>query len=195
MIDLARLRPQPDDRLAFLQGFLRRPQQVGSVIPSSRFLERRLVQLASVSRARTVVELGPGTGGTTRAILRALPEQGRLLSIEIEERFAEKLARHPDPRLTVHRGSAADVAALLAEYDLPAPDAVISGIPFSTMPNRLGRSIVEAVREVLAPGGCFVAYQVRGRVGELGRAVFGRPAVQMELRNIPPMRLYRWHKL
>lgn len=195
MIDLARLRPQPDDRLAFLQGFLRKPQQVGSVIPSSRFLERRLVQLASVSRARTVVELGPGTGGTTRAILRALPEQGRLLSIEIEERFAEKLARHPDPRLTVHRGSAADVAALLAEYDLPAPDAVISGIPFSTMPNRLGRSIVEAVREVLAPGGCFVAYQVRGRVGELGRAVFGRPAVQVELRNIPPMRLYRWHKL
>ena len=65
MPSIDKLRPQPDDRLAFFQGFLKKPGQVGSIIPSSRFLERRIVRAAGIERARLVVELGPGTGGTT----------------------------------------------------------------------------------------------------------------------------------
>ena len=71
---------------------------------------------------------------------------------------------------------------------------VLSGIPFSTMKPELGRSIVRAVSDALAPGGRFVAYQVRDRVEKLGREVFGPAAVQLELRNVPPMRVYRWEK-
>ena len=63
-------RPQPDNRFAFLQGFLQRPREVGSFVPSSRFLERRIVRCADVQNAKVIVELGPGTGGTTRALLR-----------------------------------------------------------------------------------------------------------------------------
>ncbi len=72
------LRPQQDDRLAFLKGFLREPKGVGSVIPSSRFLERKMVRMAGVAQAESVIELGPGTGGTTRAILAAMPETATL---------------------------------------------------------------------------------------------------------------------
>src|SRR5512134_1462800 len=136
---LQKIRPQPDQRLAFLQGFLRKPQQVGSVIPSSRFLERKVVDLAGVANARLVIELGPGTGGTTRALLRALPADAKLLAIEIDPRFASILRENPDPRLIVHEGSAEDLAKVLAEHGLGAPDAVVSGIPFSTMEPALGR--------------------------------------------------------
>lgn len=194
MAQLDRFKLQPDERLKFLQGFLKRPQQVGSVIPSSRYLERRVLERAGVERARTVVELGPGTGGTTRAILRALPREGRLLCVELNPDFVRVLKTNPDPRLLVHEGGAQDLAEILASYDLPAPETVISGIPFSTMSTALGLSIVETVRGVLAPGGCFVAYQVRGRVGELGREVFGPARIRLELRNLPPMRVYRWEK-
>ena len=55
------------DDIAFLKGFLQHPDQVGSVIPSSGFLEQRLIRSAALAQARCVVELGPGTGGTTRA--------------------------------------------------------------------------------------------------------------------------------
>ena len=75
MTPIDRFKLQPDERLKFLQGFLKRPQQVGSVIPSSRYLERRVVDRAGVKDSHMVVELGPGTGGTTRAILRALPPE------------------------------------------------------------------------------------------------------------------------
>ena len=194
MPSLDRLRPQPDERLAFLQGFLRKPQQVGSVIPSSRFLERKLVELTQVAHARLVVELGPGTGGTTRALLRALPADARLLAIEIDPRFAGILRETREPRLIVHEGSAEALADVLLEHGLGAPDVVVSGIPFSTMDPALGGRIAAAIHEVLPSGGRFVAYQVRDRVHDVARPFFGRARVEVELRNIPPMRIFSWCK-
>ena len=183
-----------DPRILFFQGFLRRPGTVGSVIPSSRYLERRVIREARLETARLAVELGPGTGGTTRAILRALPADAKLLSIEINPDFLPTLRAIADPRLVVHEGSAAELSAILREHGLGAPDVVLSGIPFSTMKPTLGRAIVRAVSDALPEGGRFVAYQVRDRVEKLGREVFGPAAVQLELRNVPPMRVYRWEK-
>ncbi len=185
----------PDHRIQFFRGFLDRPKQVGSIIPSSRFLERRIVRSAATASAKTLVELGPGTGGTTRALLRAMRPDATLLAIEINPEFARYLRRSiADPRLRVFEGSATDIRKALAEHGLPAPDAILSGIPFSTMPRSVGDEILRAVHDTLAPGGRFVAYQVRDRVHRLGRQVFGKARVQTELLNVPPMRIYRWDK-
>jgi len=189
-----RLRSETPARLNFFRGFLREPQQVGSVIPSSRFLERRLVSLAGIERAQTVVELGPGTGGTTRAALEALPRSALLLTIELDPQFVSALRGIGDPRLLVHRGSAVDLNEILARYQLSPPQAVISGIPFSTMTFDSGLRVVEQIREALAPRGYFVAYQIRDRIAMLGRAVFGEVEVCWEYRNIPPARLFKFQK-
>ncbi|MDX1648271.1 MAG: methyltransferase domain-containing protein [Myxococcota bacterium] len=194
MTSLERFRLQPDRRLAFFQGFLRHPKTVGSIIPSSRFLERRVVQAADVGRARTVVELGPGTGGTTRALLRAMAPDATLLCVEINPDFVRILRSIRDARVVVHQGSAAELPAILTSLGLPAPEVVVSGIPFSTMPEAVGLAVLEGAWEALAPGGAFVAYQVRDRVETLGRRVMGPAQVQRELRNVPPMRVYRWGK-
>ena len=195
MPSIDRMRPQPDDRLAFFQGFLRKPMQVGSIIPSSRFLERRIARAAGIGRARLVIELGPGTGGTTRALLRQMRPDAKLLAIEIDPDFVSVLRRlNHDPRLIVHEGSATDVRQILAKHELGAPDVILSGIPFSTMTRPLGRDIIRSVHESLEPGGVFVAYQVRDRVKILGSDVFGRARTDMVLLNVPPMRVYSWEK-
>jgi phosphatidylethanolamine/phosphatidyl-N-methylethanolamine N-methyltransferase len=178
----------------FFRGFLRSPDKVGSIIPSSRFLERRILNMAGLENARCVVELGPGTGGTTRAILEAMQPDARLLTIELDSCFSTILEEIGDPRLVAHTGSAADLTSILARYGLPAPEVVISGIPFSTMPGEIGTSIIEAIRESLAPGGRFLAYQFRGHVGRLGTPILGKPEVELEILNVPPMRFYRWRK-
>lgn len=182
------------DSVAFFKGFLDNPELVGSVIPSSRFLEQRIVKAADIRNARLVVELGPGTGGTTRAMLRALPASGRLLTIEINPGFSARLGAIDDGRLINHVGSAADIDRILAQYGLGNPDVVVSGIPFSTLPAATGRAILRALWSRLAYGGRFVAYQFRGRVARLGRELIGDPDVSVELRNAPPMRVYRWDK-
>ena len=194
MSALRRLRPQPDDRFTFFQGFLKRPREVGSIIPSSRFLERRVTRAAQLEQADLAIELGPGTGGTTRSFLRAMKPDAKLLAIEINPRFVRSLRRMDDQRLVVHLGSATELREALDHYGLPAPDAILSGIPFSTMARPLGNAILRSVHDVLEPGGVFVAYQVRDRVEMLGREVFGDARVQRELLNVPPMRVYRWVK-
>lgn len=164
------------------------------MIPSSRFLERRIVALAETRSAQTVVELGAGTGGTTRAILRALSPGARLLSIEINPRFCALLRRIGDPRLTVHYGGAQELREAILLYGLPAPDAVISGIPFSTLGPGVGPMIIETISATLPFGGRFVAYQVSKHVEDLARPLLGPARVEMELLNIPPLRIYRWEK-
>jgi phospholipid N-methyltransferase len=183
------------DDLAFLRGFLARPMQVASVVPSSVFLEQRVVRAAGLSNARCVVELGPGTGGTTRALLRALMPHARLLAIELNPYFCARLRRRiRDARLAVQEGSAEALADHLADRGLPAPDAIISGIPFSTLPAEAAQRIAAAIHATLAPGGRFVAYQLRAHVAGYATPHLGAPAVAWEWRNVPPMRVFRWVK-
>lgn len=189
-----RLREGLDEHLVFLGAFLRRPARVGSVIPSSRFAERRILDLAEVHSASTLVELGSGTGGTTRAILTAMRPQARLLSVEIDPRLHELLRRIEDPRLIAHQGSAEDLGAILTWHRLGPPDAVISGIPFSTLGRERAERVLSAITAALVPGGRFVAYQVSSAVERLCRPFLGEPYEELELLNIPPVRVFRWVK-
>jgi len=183
-----------NSRMVFFREFLNHPRQVASLIPSSRFLERRIVDLAQTRSAQIVVELGAGTGGTTRAILKAMSPSARLLSIEINPRFCALLRRIKDPRLTVHCGGAQELREAISLYGLPAPDVIISGIPFSTLGRSVGRRIIETISAALVVGGRFVAYQISNHVEELSRPLLGPARVEMELINIPPLRIYQWEK-
>lgn len=183
------------DDLAFLRGFLARPLEVASIVPSSVFLEQRVVEAAGLANARCVVELGPGTGGTTRALLRASAPQARLLAIEVNPRFCARLRRRiDDARLMAQEGSAEALAEHLADRGLPAPDVIVSGIPFSTLPADAARRIAAAIHATLAPGGRFVAYQLRAHVAAYATPYLGAATVAWEWRNVPPMRVFRWVK-
>ena len=183
------------DSFEFLRGFVRNPAQVGSVVPSSRWLEQRLVRQAGIREARTVVELGPGTGGTTAAMLQAMPGAGRLLAIELDPDFHQHLAASlADPPLVLELGSAERIADLLAAHHLPPPDAIVSGIPFSTMPPEVSDRIAAAIAQVLRPGGRFVAYQVRAHVAGFVTPYLGEPDKQWEMVNVPPVRVFTWVK-
>jgi phosphatidylethanolamine/phosphatidyl-N-methylethanolamine N-methyltransferase len=180
----------------FLRGFLRNPARVGSVTPSSQRLEQRLVWNAAIAQAQVVVELGPGTGGTTAAMLRAMSPAARLLAIELDPEFHRHLRTSlHDPRLTLELGSAERLAELLQLQGMAAPDAIVSGIPFSTMPHAVSDRIAKAIAEVLRPGGRFVAYQVRAHVASFATPYLGTPVKEWEWINVPPVRVFRWEKV
>jgi len=181
-------------RFVFFQEFLKHPLQVGSIIPSSRFLEQRILEAAGIASVKTVVELGSGTGGTTRAILRAMPRHAKLLSIEINPHFHSLVSSIKDDRLIAHLGNASKLREIMSMYGLDAPDALISGIPFSTMKHNEASGVIEAISSLLPANGCFVAYQVSKRVESLCQPFLGPGRMTVELLNIPPMRVYKWDK-
>jgi phospholipid N-methyltransferase len=181
--------------LEFFIGFLRNPREVGSIIPSSRFLTRRVLRCSEVKTARVVVELGPGTGVLTREILASMRPDAKLVAIELLPEFCEVLRRElPDPRLHVFCGSAADLEKALTEAGERSADVVMSGIPFSTMEKGEGRATLGAAMRVLRPGGRFVAYQFRSAVVRIAEPVFGPPITHSGFWNIPPMRIYVWRR-
>ncbi|MCE2392007.1 MAG: methyltransferase domain-containing protein [Proteobacteria bacterium] len=184
---------KPVRPIEFLQGFLRNPLQVASVVPSSRFLARRVRECADVASARVIVELGPGTGAMTGQILDRMPANGHLIAIEINSDFAQLLREEfPDPRLSVFEGSSTRIEDALGEAGEESADLVVSGIPFSTLEDGDGTATLEAAKRVLAPGGRFVAYQFRNHVARYAEPVFGAPETHSGFWNIPPMKIYVW---
>ncbi|MFF2522939.1 class I SAM-dependent methyltransferase [Streptomyces liangshanensis] len=135
--------------------FLRRPFMTGAVAASSRRLADTMTRGIGLPKARLVAELGPGTGVFTDAILAQLAPGARLVAVELNPVLAARLsATRRDPRLTVVQGSAAELAAMVGE----PVDAVVSGLPWTVMPQDRRARILDAVSHVLAPGGRFTTF-------------------------------------
>lgn len=181
--------------LVFLGEFIKHPLQLGSIIPSSSFLKRRIIRNAETADAKVIVELGPGNGGTTRAILDTMAADARLLCIELNQGLFDLVKEIDDPRFIAHHGDACEIESILKTYSLGAPDIVISGIPFSTMDRSIGATLLGRIHTILNHGGRFVAYQVNPRVSELNTFFeSGQKKVETEWLNVPPLRVWRWQK-
>src|SRR5579872_4757952 len=102
------------DALLFARNFFRHPRMLGSIIPSSRFLIKQLLQPIDWEKARVIVEYGPGVGGITAEILRRMRPDARLIAIETNPEFVAFLRRSlVDERFHVTEGSAASVKDIL----------------------------------------------------------------------------------
>lgn len=180
-----------DQLLLFARNFLKHPLMLGSVIPSSRFLIREMLKPVDWNRAKVFVEYGPGVGNITAEILARMPADGRLIAFELNPDFVEFLPKVlPDPRLIVLHRSAADVGVALRELGLDGADYIISGIPFSTMPEDVRVAILNATNAALRPGGKFLVYQFSPKVFPYLKRFFGRVDRGFEPLNVPPAQLF-----
>lgn len=185
---------RPGPLTMFARGFLKNPVMVGSVIPSSRFLIEKILAPVDWGRADVFVEFGPGVGTITKPILDRLKPDAKLIAIDTNADFCDYL-RHEfaDPRLIVTNRSAADLGKILADNGCEGADYVISGLPFSTLPDGVGPAIVKATRSSLKPGGIFLVYQFSPKVGDYLRAEFDRIDRGFEALNVPPAQLFFAH--
>jgi phospholipid N-methyltransferase len=189
----ARSRPAgaPSPWGMFFQGFLKHPVMVGSVIPSSDRLIRRMLGPVDWSRCKLFVEYGPGVGTFCRPILEQMAPDAKLVAIDTNPDFIRYL-RHTitDPRFAAVNGSAADVEQIVADHGHDGADYVLSGLPFSTLPPGIGPAIAAATHRVLRPGGAFLIYQFSPKVRDYIAPHFERIDHDMEWWNVPPAQLY-----
>lgn len=178
-------------RLLFAREFLKHPILLGSALPSSRFLVQRLLRRVDWARTRVIVEYGPGVGTFTGEILNRLRPDGLLIAVEMSDDFVEYLRdQHRDPRLVVVHGSAADVRRILRERQLAHTDAIISGIPFSTLPRAQRERILTESKRALRPGGKFLVYQFTSAIRPDLERVFGHIGRDLEPLNILPATIF-----
>src|SRR5579871_1100697 len=138
------------DRLLFARNFFRHPRMLGSIIPSSRFLIKQLLEPIDWERARVIVEYGPGVGGITAEILRRMRPDARLIAIEMNPDFVRFLRNSlRDERFHVAEGSAADVKEILHQQGHAKATYIISGIPLGTMSQAVREPILRHTCEAL----------------------------------------------
>jgi phospholipid N-methyltransferase len=122
--------------LLFARNFFKHPAMLGSIITSSPFLLNDVVSRVDWAQAKVVVEYGPGVGTITKELLKRLRPDGVLVAIELNPQFVNFLREKiDDPRLRVVHGSASNAVKVLADLQLERADYIISGIPYSLIPD------------------------------------------------------------
>ena len=179
-----------------VSAFLRDWRATGSIMPSSRFLQEGMMARLDFDHIKLAVELGPGTGVITSAILNRLSPEGKLVAVEINETFVDRLRQNvTDARLLPIHGSATDLPALLRDRGLGQADCVVSGIPFANLPIELRDEIVGAAVKALAPGGIFVAFQYAPlALPPVLKQHFPQYRTNFVLLNVPPALVYSCQK-
>lgn len=175
----------------FLQGFIEHPVMVGSIIPSSRFTIARMLGPVKWDECKLFVEYGPGVGTFCRPVLERLPRDGRLIVIDTNPLYIDYLkATIADSRFIPVLGSAADVEDIVHAHGFDHADYVLSGLPFSTLPDGVGPAIASATHRVLRPGGAFLVYQFSARARDFMARHFTRIDADFELLNVLPCKLF-----
>jgi phosphatidylethanolamine/phosphatidyl-N-methylethanolamine N-methyltransferase len=183
----------------FFRHFLRHRGQTGAIAPSSVFLARRMSAAVGAKQARTIVEIGPGTGAFTRELHRHRHPDATLILIEKNPDFAAWL-RERFPELPVVQDCATRMREHLDRLEIGEVDAVVSGLPWAAMPASLQDELLGAIRGILAPEGTFATFAYFGPHW-LPAGVRFRQRLQqhfpqletspVELRNLPPAFVYR----
>jgi phospholipid N-methyltransferase len=175
----------------FFEGFLKHPVMVGSIIPSSRFTIAKMLAPVNWDECRLFVEYGPGVGTFCQPVLDRLRRDGTLIVIDTNPLFIDYLRKTiADSRFIPVLGSAADVGDIIAAHGHDHADYILSGLPFSTLPDGVGPAIAKATHEALRPGGAFLVYQFSARARDYMARHFRHIYTGFEAINIPPCRLF-----
>lgn len=183
-----------DDEVRFLRSWIEKPLHVGAVMPSGRVLARTMAQYVDVHSEGPVIELGPGTGAITNALIAHGIDQKRLVLVEYNPGFCA-LLRDRYPQATVVQGDAYALRDSLWDVlDTPA-SAVVSGLPLVTRPMLTRLKLIRDAFAAMAPGSPFVqfTYSVAPPIPRSLPGVSTEASERIWM-NLPPARVWVYRK-
>ena len=186
--------PVLSDSLTFFGTWLKAPRRTGAVVPSSRRLARAMAKEVDPAHPGTVVELGGGTGQFTRALLDRGVSPDRLLVLERDAALAA-LLRQRFPQVTVLCADAGQLATHLDSANVDDVAAIVSGLPFLSLPAAKRKAILAQCAAVLPPGRPFIQFTYGpGKPFRADAWGFAARPARWILRNVPPATVWRYEK-
>ena len=179
-----------EDEVQFIRSWIEKPLSIGAVMPSSKALARAMARYVDPQSNGPVIELGPGTGPVTEAMVAHGVDPARLILVEFNPDFC-RLLRTRYPAATVVQGDAYRLRRLLETYVREPVAAVVSGLPLVTKPLRTRLRLIADAVALMAPGAPFVQFTY-AMVPPIPRAFSGTTAEASNLiwMNLPPARVW-----
>ncbi len=178
------------ETINFFLESLRNFKDIGAVTPHSLAAVRKMIEPIDFGKAKTIIELGGGTGAVTKEILKRLASNAKLIVFESNSNFAKVLKSIDDARLVVVEDSAANMTNRLKNMGIQKSDYVISTLPIAIMENGVNEKILEAVKGILAPKGRYVQIQYSLISKKRIKEKFGNIKLDFTLLNLPPAFFY-----
>ncbi len=181
------------DEARFIRSWLENPKLAGAITPSGRFLARAMAHCVDPAGDGPIIELGPGTGPVTQALLARGVAAERLVLVEYEPSFCHLLAKK-FPGVTVVRGDAYRLDETLAGHLARKPSAIVSSLPLLTRPEAARLTLLRDAFALMGPEGRFIqfTYGVKSPVpSHLSESLhFKTQALAPIWLNLPPARIY-----
>ena len=187
-------KPRLDDEVRFIRSWIEKPLHVGAVMPSGRPLARTMAQYVDRHASGPVIELGPGTGAITSALVDHGIDQKRLVLVEYNPGFCA-LLRDRYPQAKVVQGDAYRLRDTLWNV-LGAPaSAIVSSLPLVTKPMLTRLRLIRDAFVALAPGAPFVqfTYSVAPPIPKSLPGVSTEASERIWM-NLPPARVWVYRK-
>lgn len=183
-----------DDEARFLRSWIERPLVTGAVTPSGKLLAKTMAAYVDPRMPGPVVELGPGTGPVTDALLARGVEQERLVLVEFNPDFC-RLLKARFPRATIVQGDAYDIRTTLGELIETPCAATISSLPLFTKPVEQRLALLRAAHDLSRPGAPFVqfTYAVVPPIPKQPSEYTATPSQRIWL-NLPPARVWVYRR-
>jgi phosphatidylethanolamine/phosphatidyl-N-methylethanolamine N-methyltransferase len=183
-----------DDEVRFIRSWLEKPLSTGAVTPSGRVLARTMAGYVEPKVPGPVIELGPGTGPVTEALVHRGVDPARLLLVEFNPTFCQ-LLRARFPAATVIQADAYGLRRVLPNLLRQPAAAMVSGLPMFTKPVRTRVRLLREALALLLPGAPFVQFTY-AVVPPIPRTFAGVTAEASERiwMNLPPARVWVYRK-
>jgi phosphatidylethanolamine/phosphatidyl-N-methylethanolamine N-methyltransferase len=183
-----------DDEVRFLRSWIEKPLHMGAVMPSGKVLARTMAQYVDIDSSGPVVELGPGTGAITSALIEHGVDQKRLVLIEYNPGFCA-LLRDRYPHAKIVQGDAYTLRDSLWNVLSAPASAVVSGLPLVTKPMLTRLKLIRDAFLALAPGSPFVqfTYSVAPPIPKSLPGVSTEASERIWM-NLPPARVWVYRK-
>jgi phosphatidylethanolamine/phosphatidyl-N-methylethanolamine N-methyltransferase len=182
------------DNLRFLRALIARPKNIGAVAPSSRALARAIARQIDPARPGPVLELGPGTGVITSALLEHGIAPERLTVIEYDSDFAAAIAARFHG-VHVIQGDAFDLNRTLGARHIEPFAGIISGIPLLNFPMMRRQAYMEALTSRLAPGAPLIQFSYGMHAPVVPPPNFSVVCAALVWANLPPARVWVYRKI
>ncbi len=182
-----------DDEVRFLRSWIEKPLHMGAVMPSGKVLARTVASYVETQSTAPVIELGPGTGAITDALLKRGVAEKRLVLVEFDPGFCA-LLRERYPQATVIQGDAYNLDKTLAELSEPG-SAMVSGLPIVTKPMMIRVKLMRDAFMKLEPGAPFIqfTYSVAPPIPKSQPGVMTQASERIWM-NLPPARVWVYRK-
>jgi phosphatidylethanolamine/phosphatidyl-N-methylethanolamine N-methyltransferase len=183
-----------DDEVRFIRSWIDKPLHMGAVMPSGKALARTMAQYVDPQGTGPVIELGPGTGAITTALVAHGIDQKRLVLVEFNPTFCA-LLRERYPQATVVQGDAYTLRDTLWDVLKEPASAVVSGLPLVTKPMLTRLKLIRDAFAALAPNAPFVqfTYSVAPPIPKSLPGVSTEASERIWM-NLPPARVWVYRK-